>query len=201
MHKILTTILLLTAYLTCTAQYDIDFKLKNYDNDTIIIGNYYADKTLVKDTLYSQGKGHFKMQGTDELNEGVYLILLQPTNDFAQFVVNADEKNFSIKWDTSDPNALEAKGSKDNAALYDYLKYLSSVRPEADALRAQINEAENAETNSDARSPSTRALKTKCSSKSIHTISSTTLTTYNWITQLHCGHRSCMTGWTTIWIS
>lgn len=145
MYKILPTLLFVMAYLVSAAQYNIDIKLKNYDNDTIIIGNYYADKTLVKDTLYSKGKGEFNLSGTDTLEQGVYLILLQPNNNYAQFVVNDQEKEFTIKWDTTDPNALEAKGSEDNAAFYTYLNYLADMRPEADDLRSQINEAEDAD--------------------------------------------------------
>jgi len=130
-------------FLSADAQYDINIELKNYNNDTLIIGNYYGDRTLVKDTLLgSNGKFHFT--GTDTLDPGVYLMLLRPDNNYAQFFVNEEEKEFSISWDTKIPTGLVAEGSIDNTIFYEYLNLLESVRPRAEELKGKMAAAAEA---------------------------------------------------------
>gem|GEM_PF-5039891 len=53
MKKLYTIILSLcfVSSVMMAQEVDIEIKVKNYDNDTLIVGNYYADRQLVKDTL------------------------------------------------------------------------------------------------------------------------------------------------------
>ena len=37
----------------------VHFDIKNYENDTLIVGNYFGEKQIVRDTLFAQGKGKF----------------------------------------------------------------------------------------------------------------------------------------------
>ena len=82
-----------------SAQYDIDIDIKNYDNDTLIVGYYYADKQLVQDTLYAIQPGKFEFAGEDTLSAGIYILLTAPDKEFIQFNVNEDNKVFSISYD------------------------------------------------------------------------------------------------------
>ncbi len=113
-------------------QYDIDIKLKNYENDTIIIGHYYADKQLVHDTILAEKQGVFSMKGTDELNPGVYFLLTLPTKSHIQFFVNGIDNEFKIDWDVSSNYQADFKGSKDNEMFQEYVQFLGEQRPLAD---------------------------------------------------------------------
>lgn len=126
------------------AQQVINFDIKNYDNDTLILGNYFGEKTLVKDTLYAKGKGKFQFTLKDSLPQGVYLVLLKPNNDFFQLLANGKDKVIDISIDAKVLDEVDAKGSPENSAFYDYMKYLKKIRPLADTLKARMDRAKEA---------------------------------------------------------
>lgn len=124
------------------AQYDIDIKLNNCEEDTIIIGNYYADKQLVKDTLIGK-KGKFEFKGNDTLDPGVYFVLLPSDNNFVQFFIDGIDSEFDISWDVKKKSTAKFKGSKDNELFVDYMDFLSEQRPLADQFRARLTVADS----------------------------------------------------------
>lgn len=136
--KVISALLLFTNFLAIYAQHNIDITLKHYENDTLIIGNYLGSKTLVKDTLYKEEDGKFYFASQDTLEPGVYLMLLRPDNEFSQFLIDGIDNDFSIVWDTKEKKSPAVKGSKDNKALYDYMNFLSEMKPKAELLRTQI---------------------------------------------------------------
>jgi len=119
-------------------QYDIDFKMKNYDNDTVIVGHYYADKQLVHDTIIAEKKGIFSMQGTDTIKSGVYFLLTVPSKNHIQFFVNGIDNEFEVEWDVENNFDLKVKGSKDNKMFLDYVNFLGVQRPLADKLGERL---------------------------------------------------------------
>lgn len=125
------------------AQYDIDFKLKNYENDTVIVGHYYADKQLVHDTLIAKTKGEFEMEGNDTLNLGVYFLLTLPNKDYIQFFVNGIDNEFDVEWDVRNTGDLKFKGSRDNELFQKYVKFLAEKRPIADKYNLRLVEADS----------------------------------------------------------
>jgi len=140
MKQFLVLIFLVVASIS-HAQHDIQFTLKNYENDTAIVGHYYADKQLVYDTLYSKETGKFEIKGTqkDTLDSGVYFLLSKPENKHIQFFVNGIDNDFEVIWDvTSKDDGLSFKGSKDNEMFLDYVAFLATQRPEADRLNKKI---------------------------------------------------------------
>ena len=120
------------------SQYDIEFKLKNYENDTVIVGHYYADKQLVHDTLIAETKGNFALQGTDTLKAGVYFLLSLPSKNHIQFFVNGLDNEFKVEWDVQKPSDVKVKGSKDNEIFLDYVKFLGEQRPIAEKLNERL---------------------------------------------------------------
>jgi peroxiredoxin len=124
-------------------QYDIKFNLQNYDNDTLIVGNYYADKQLVHDTLLATKKGMFTMQGTDTLNAGVYFLLTLPSKNYIQFFINNIDNEFEVEWDVKDNSEVKIKGSKDNELFLDYIKFLAEQRPLAEELNKKLAMADS----------------------------------------------------------
>lgn len=119
-------------------QYDIDFKLNNYDNDTVIVGHYYADKQLVHDTIISEKKGYFSMSGVDTLKSGVYFLLTVPSKNHIQFFVNGIDNEFELEWDVNNNSDLKFKGSKDNEMFLDYVNFLAVQRPLANELSNRL---------------------------------------------------------------
>jgi len=126
------------------AQYDLTFKLDNFDGDTLIIGNYYADKQLVKDTLYSNGKkGVFEYKGSDTIPAGVYFLMPIPRQEYIQFFIRENDANFKLTWNTKDVTDVKVKGSEDNQVFLEYVDYLAEMRPKADVFRQRIAKADS----------------------------------------------------------
>ncbi len=124
-------------------QYDIDFKLENYENDTVIVGHYYADKQLVHDTLYTEEQGVFSMRGSDTLQSGVYFLLALPSKNHIQFFVNGIDNEFDVVWDVKNNADVKIDGSRDNEMFLDYVQFLGKQRPLADALSKRLMAADS----------------------------------------------------------
>ncbi|MCZ2102579.1 MAG: DUF5106 domain-containing protein [Chitinophagales bacterium] len=135
----------LFSYFGLEAQaYKITFNIKNYDNDTLIVGNYYGERQIVKDTLFKVSKGQFVWKGDEKPAQGVYLALMKSSNTFIQFMLNEAENQFSMTTDYLDPSHAKFKGSHDNDLFYGYMDYLREQRVVADTLRARMERATKA---------------------------------------------------------
>jgi len=139
--KSIFTILLAIISFSIFGQYDIDIKLENYEGDTVIVGNYYADKQMVRDTLVGK-KGKFELKGEDAIKPGVYFVLLPENNNFMQFFINTEDNEFDMKWDVISQGDVSFKGSKDNKTFADYMKFIANQRPIAEKIRARITAAD-----------------------------------------------------------
>lgn len=65
----------------------------------------------------------------------MYLIVLQPTHDYFQILVDSDKQKFSISSDVKTLNeSLKFKGSKLNDEFYDYINYIGIQKNKADSL-------------------------------------------------------------------
>ncbi len=137
---------LIFASVTYAQKFEVDIEIKGYTNDTLIVGNYFGEKQIVKDTLFSKGKGKFLWSRTEKPEQGVYLFLLKPENTFLQFIVNENDDKYSIKFDSKDLVDVTFKGSLDNKVFYEYLNFLKDKRTLADTLRAKIDRAKKSET-------------------------------------------------------
>ena len=73
------------------AQYNIQVKIDNYENDTLILGYRLGKKTYVRDTTLRNKKGHFVLSGSESMNGGVYLVLIKPQNTYFEFLVPDEE--------------------------------------------------------------------------------------------------------------
>ena len=128
-----------TGFLTAlSGQYNVDIEIENYENDTLIVGYFYGEKQLVRDTLYAQKKGHFVLSGADTLHNGAYILMTFPDKQFIQFHVNEAEKHFSLMYDYNDKANIYFEGSQDNKAFHDYISLVTQLRPKAEILRDTI---------------------------------------------------------------
>ena len=141
------TLLLLTffAFTSVTAQkVDIEIKIDNYMNDTLIVGNYYADRQLVKDTLIRKSnEKSFRLEADSLFESGVYIAITIPDHQFSQFIIPEDDQEFEIKMDYTNLSELKSSGSDENKLFYDYLRYLNKRRPENIRLQRELMDADS----------------------------------------------------------
>jgi thiol-disulfide isomerase/thioredoxin len=127
--------------LSAQTGYDIQVKIDHYEQDTLFLGFYYGEKQYLKDTaVLKNGRYHFK--NTEPLKPGSYLLILPPDNQFVQLHINKNNQKLDLRFDATDPvQTIDAKGDPDNTAFYAYVRYLSELRPRADEIRKQIEDA------------------------------------------------------------
>jgi thiol-disulfide isomerase/thioredoxin len=122
--------------------YNIRVKLDNYPFKELILGFHFGEKQYVKDTAYLANDGYFTFKADTLFQPGVYLLVLKPDNKPVEMMMPAVDQDFTLTTDATDPSLkMKVKGSDDNESFYEYLKYLSAQRPEADTLRAQMGRA------------------------------------------------------------
>lgn len=120
--------------------YNIKIKLDGYAKDTLFIAYHFGDKQYIKDTLLRQPDGLFVFKGPEKLECGVYLVVMRPNNNYFQVLVSDNEQRFSLEAHQDNPTeSIKFTGAPDNKLFYEYLNYLTSKRPIADTLRAQVD--------------------------------------------------------------
>ena len=124
--KISFIFLLLLSSLNIFAEkpaYSIKVKFANLKDTICFLGNYYGDKTMIRDTGRIDSKGLCTFEGEEKIPGGIYLIIT-PSKKYFEFLFDRD-LNISFEADTTDfVGSLKIKGSPDNQLFYDYL-YLS----------------------------------------------------------------------------
>lgn len=146
MRKIVLLFVLLAvaALLPAKNAYSIKIKLPGYTEKQVFLGYHFGDKQYLKDTAVINPQGYFVFEGEEELEGGVYLVVMPPSNEYFQVLISKNEQNFTITANPKDPiNGIKIEGSPDNKLLYDYLNFLSTRRPLADTLRAQLERSKD----------------------------------------------------------
>jgi hypothetical protein len=115
------------------AQFTYTFESNNYTGDTLIIGYYQGEKTLVKDTLFRDKSGKYIWQEKTNVNPGIYIALIKPSNNIFQFIVNKEDK-FEIRFDTTQLAKIEVKGSAETKLFMETL-LIRLFRPSQDGER------------------------------------------------------------------
>lgn len=141
---LLFTLLIFSLGLFAKSAYSIKVKLNGYTEKQLFLGYHLADKQYLTDTAQVDVNGYFVFEGEKELPGGVYLVVMQPNNEYFQILVNKGEQNFSVTTNPKDPvSGMKVEGSPDNKLLYDYLNFLSTRRPLADTLRVQLERSKD----------------------------------------------------------
>ena len=115
------------------AQFTYTFQSNNYTGDTLIIGYYQGEKTLVKDTLFRDKSGKYIWEDKTNVNPGIYIALIKPSNNIFQFIINKEDK-FDIKFDTTQLAKIEVKGSLENKLFMDYVAFIGAQREKVEPL-------------------------------------------------------------------
>jgi hypothetical protein len=142
-------LLLLFCYITLFAVqagetgYRIEVQMNGYAEKELYLGYYFGDKTYVKDTAYANGDGKFVFRGKELLPSGIYIVVVKPSNNFLQLLIDSKNQQFSIATTLTDlVRDMDVNGSQDNRLLYQYLNYLNGMRNEATQLQEAIDKKE-----------------------------------------------------------
>ncbi len=127
--------------------HEIKVDIDGYDHDTLFLGYYMGDKQYLRDTTVAGPDGAFTFAGTDPLPGGMYLVVMQPDNNYFQLLVSEDDQQYAVQTKVNDPiNNLRIEGSKDNQLFYDYLQFINAKRPQAEQLNQQLSSTPESET-------------------------------------------------------
>ena len=103
-----------------------------------MIGYEYGSQKYPKDTLTLNAKGLFVFEGNDTLKNGLYFIVLQPNDEFLEFIVDQDDHHFSIEADAKQVlNSLVFKNSSSNQIFQDFLAFMQSKQAKLVQLAKQ----------------------------------------------------------------
>jgi thiol-disulfide isomerase/thioredoxin len=152
MNRFVLLLVCIIGSLDISAQsFTLKADIKNYQNDTLIVGSYMGEKQVVLDTLIiKDAKGKFTWTSEDNIKPGMYLLLVKPSNIFAQFMVNEGDKKVNLSFDYNKPTVLEFKESEINTAFYEYLAFLGTKKVVSDTLKARLDRAKAAGESEDA---------------------------------------------------
>lgn len=142
--KISFIFLLLLSSLNIFAEkpaYSIKVKFANLKDTICFLGNYYGDKTMIRDTGRIDSKGLCTFEGEEKIPGGIYLIIT-PSKKYFEFLFDRD-LNISFEADTTDfVGSLKIKGSPDNQLFYDYLRFIAKKSKEIEPLRTDYKKHE-----------------------------------------------------------
>ena len=140
--NILLLLIILNAGFSFCQGYEIKFDIKHLDDSVGYLARYYGDNKYIKDTIVTNGKEKFTLEGEEELPCGIYLIVREKRNAYFEFIIN--NQNFSIKSDTTDfINKTSFSNSPENEQLYDYFKYAGKLGKRASSVQKQLQELKN----------------------------------------------------------
>lgn len=122
--------------------FEIKVKIDGFEKDSLFLGYHYGDKQFLRDTAAKDEKGWFTFKGEEALPGGMYLVVMPPDNKFFELLVDENNQKFEVHTEFLEPNKVKSiKGSTDNKMFYEYLNFIGSMRPKAEAINARRTEA------------------------------------------------------------
>jgi peroxiredoxin len=120
--------------------YDIHFKVQGLKDTTAYMGYYYGTNTFVRDTAKVDGKGEFKFDGKNALDQGVYFLILDKTRIF-EFVVGPNQR-FSMETNTEDYiKNMKVKNDIDNKLFFENMVFNMERHKEAEPFLKVIQDS------------------------------------------------------------
>ncbi len=116
--------------------HDITITVDGFTGEEAYLAYYYWDKQYIEDTVAALD-GTFQFEGDEPIQQGIYLVVLPPENNYFELVIGADQE-FVVTTDTSDLSGnLQIEGSQENALFYRDIKFLAEQRQKVNALQQQ----------------------------------------------------------------
>lgn len=122
-------------------KHDIKVKIDGYDQSILTLAYYYGDKQYVTDTAQIGTDGYFHFSGDEPLNEGVYMMVMAPDNNFLQCLITNHEQAFTLET-TKDSlvQHMKVTNSVSNEGYFTYLNYLNTQIPKKRALNEEYEQ-------------------------------------------------------------
>ena len=141
-----------------TAGYNIPITLAPIKNKWIYLGCHYGKYKNLADSAFlnEQSQGIFK--GKTKLPQGIYFVVSPDKTLLFEFLMDKDQ-NFTIKADTSKPEAVAITGSLDNQIFTQYTSFLATKTPELNKLQAALKQAKTSQDSVAIRGQLTKANK------------------------------------------
>ncbi len=104
-------------------------------HDTVCyFGNYYGDKTYIKDTARIDHNSNVVFKGKDSIGGGIYLVVT-PRKTYFEVIIDKS-RDFSLKTDTADfIKNMEVSGSPENQVFYNYQKFIQKLEDSITTLQ------------------------------------------------------------------
>lgn len=116
--------------------HNIKVKINGISDTVIYIGNRFADKTYIVDTLQVDKDGLAIFKGEDELDGGIYFVYMP---DKIYFEVLIGEQKFSLETDTTDLiKNMKVTGSDENRVFYEFQNFSNDQRQKLDVLKKRM---------------------------------------------------------------
>ncbi len=146
MKKTLILLLSIIASITSMAQsYDIVVKIDGLDcAEELILANHFGNKQYIRDTSDCIN-GEFHFQGNEQLESGIYLVVM-PDRRYFEIVVSKDEDQNTYRFETDtllEPDETVVTGSLENEIFYGFNAYAAEQGRAAGALRKAIDAEED----------------------------------------------------------
>lgn len=127
--------------------YDIEVSVENCDRKEAYLAYYLGPNQYIQDTA-KFANGSFRFKGEEPLAEGFYLVVFPPDNQYFHVLIDKDQQDIEISVKgTALQKPFNVSGSDDTRLFYEYAEFLGELRPKADALRKQLEQAEGSEKN------------------------------------------------------
>lgn len=117
-------------------------KVKDYANKPVVLGYYFDEKMLVKDTVWTDDRCVANFKRDTLLAEGLYLLHF-PENGGVMDIIMPHEQKFALELDTLPQGAARAKvkNSRVIANFLEYQKFIVGKQLEFKELNKQFMEA------------------------------------------------------------
>ncbi len=125
------------------SQTDISIEVSNYPESPVILGYYYNNQMLVKDTVVTDVKGFARFTRETSYDEGIYLLFFPKNQNFFDIILGENQK-FEIQCDTMPGSAkrMKTRGNKMMEQFVGYQQYLGVQQEKYKHLSDEFKQAE-----------------------------------------------------------
>ncbi|MBS3774262.1 MAG: DUF5106 domain-containing protein [Bacteroidales bacterium] len=121
--------------------YEINVQINGLKDSDLYLGFHHGNKQFIKDTIQLNENGEGTFQGSEPLQQGIYLVIT-PKKKYFEILVGEDQ-HFSLKTNVNDfVNTLEFEGNEINQAFNDYQKFMMKQNQQSAALKKKLKAAE-----------------------------------------------------------
>jgi len=149
---LLLAFLLSASYVFGQSGYSIEISIDDYQEEKVFLAEQYGAHQYIIDSAIIEN-GNFVIQGENSLTEGVYFVVLPPSNEVLQLLIDGDNQHFSLHTNMDYPSfQMKVVGSPLNIDYYAYVRFLAEQRVRAEAVQEELQKARKVTNNDEIQS-------------------------------------------------